>query len=88
MTKKPIEDPAPVDPTDYGLNLDDLPDLLDIRTACAALGVSDDTVRGAIRSGELRAYIPRGKAPGRAGRLGYRILKRDLERWYFRAVPR
>lgn len=66
------------------LNLDDIPDLMDIIEAADIVGMHPLTIRRAIYSGELEATIPRGRAPLRAGRSqGYRITRAALQRWYF-----
>lgn len=50
-----------------------------VREAATLLGVSDRTVRAAIKRGELRAYVPSGRrAPGR---LGYRLRRADVLSW-------
>lgn len=58
-----------------------------IPEAAAQLGIHERTVRAAIKSGELEAFLPRGKTdPRRAGPgLGWRIRSRDLHTWFFGA---
>jgi excisionase family DNA binding protein len=62
----------------------DSPDVLSIKEAAAALKVSPRTVRRAITSSELPAFIIGGREPRKSGAgLGYRIKREDLHRWYF-----
>lgn len=64
--------------------LEGLADILTLDEAAHAVHLSEDTLRRAIKSGELHAFIPRGRTPARAGRgMGYRIFRRELSRWYF-----
>ncbi len=64
--------------------LEGLADILTLDEAAHAVHLSDDTLRRAIREGELKAFIPRGRKPSKAGRgMGYRIFRRELKRWYF-----
>jgi len=66
------------------LTLDDLADVLTLKEAADAVGMTETTLRVNIKSGELRAFLPRGKDPKHAGRgQGYRIEKTALEAWYF-----
>lgn len=59
-------------------------DLLSAREAAEALGVSLQTIRGAIRRKELPAFVVGGRSPKAPGRgLGYRIRKTDLQAWFF-----
>lgn len=77
--------PDPTPGHDFTLSLADLPDVLTLAEAAAALSTSGATLRAAIKAGDLAAFIPRGRDPRRAGRaMGYRIHKADLQRWYFR----
>ena len=63
------------------------PDSLTLREAAAQVGMSPATLRAAIWRGELAAFIPRGRAPKKAGpKHGYRIYRADLQRWYFGAA--
>lgn len=56
---------------------------VDVAEACRLVGVSQNTLRAAIKSGSLPAFIPRGRDPMRAGAgHGYRISKADLTAWY------
>lgn len=67
------------------LTLEDLPDLMTLAEASAAIEMSIPTMRVAIKRGELEAFIPRGREPLRAGRgQGYRITRDALTRFYFR----
>lgn len=55
-----------------------------IESLAEALGIHVRTVREAIQSGELKAFIPFGKQPDKTGPgLGYRIRQQDAMRWYF-----
>lgn len=66
------------------LKLEDLPDVLDVTAAAAAVHVNRETLMRHIKSGALAAFTPMGKtnrSPGRG--MGYRIHRRDLQRWYF-----
>ena len=77
-----VNRPAPV--SGESLTFEDMPELLTVKEATEALRMSKDTLYVAIRSGELPAFIPRGRDPRRAGRsMGYRIHRADLQRWYF-----
>jgi len=70
------------------LDLADLPDLLTLRDAAEAVRMTVLTMRRAVKSGDLPAFIPRGRDPIRAGRgQGYRIRREDLQAWYFRTPP-
>jgi excisionase family DNA binding protein len=62
-----------------------LAEALTIPQAAALLKIGQRTVRDAIRSGELPAFLPRGKTdPRRTGpHGGWRIWQDDLQRWYF-----
>lgn len=63
---------------------DDLDEVLSISQAAAKVRLSNATIRKAITSGELAAFTVGGREPRRAGRgLGYRILARHLQTWYF-----
>lgn len=62
----------------------DLEEVLTIKEAAAKVRLSDQTIRKAITSGELEAFTVGGRDPIRSGRgLGYRILARNLQTWYF-----
>jgi excisionase family DNA binding protein len=55
-----------------------------IPEAATLVGVSPRTIRKAIRSKKLRAFIVGGRKPLESGAgLGYRIVKMDIQRWYF-----
>lgn len=69
------------------LQLEDLPELMTLAQAAEAVRMSVPAVRAAVKSGDLPAFIPRGRDPLRAGRgQGYRIKREDLQRWYFRTM--
>jgi excisionase family DNA binding protein len=51
-------------------------DVLDVKQAAYAISRHPQTVREAIREGELRASIA-----GRGPRAGYRIREEDLRTW-------
>lgn len=60
------------------------PKHLSLPEAAARVDMTVPTLRNAIRTGKLRAFIPGGRTPGTAGsRSGYRIVVTDLEAWYF-----
>lgn len=66
------------------LKLDDLPDVMDATAAAAAVHVHRETILRHIKSGALPAFMPMGKTTRSPGRgMGYRIHRRDLQRWYF-----
>lgn len=66
------------------VDLSDIPELMSIKEAAAAVHLSSLTIRNAIRSGALAATIIAGRDPRKAGRgLGYRIHRDALQRWYF-----
>ena len=48
------------------LTLDDLADVLTLKEAADAVGMTETTLRVNIKSGELRAFLPRGKDPKHA----------------------
>jgi excisionase family DNA binding protein len=56
-----------------------------IAEAAKQLGINPVTVREAIVSGELKAFLPLGKKdPRRTGPgLGWRIKREELQKWYF-----
>jgi len=57
---------------------------LSLKEAAKLIGVHQATIREAVKSGELPSFIPRGRAPLRAGPgHGYRIKRQDLQEWYF-----
>ena len=59
-------------------------EVLSIRQAGKAVGLNPRTIRLAIKSGELAAFVIGGRDPIRSGRgLGYRIKRADLHAWYF-----
>ena len=56
---------------------------VDVAEALRLTGVSKNTLRAALKSGELPSFIPRGRDPSRAGPgQGYRIKRSDLVAWY------
>jgi hypothetical protein len=66
------------------IDLDDIPELMDLEEAATAVLMHPMTLRKAIRLGELEASIPRGREPLKAGRgQGYRITRAALSSWYF-----
>lgn len=70
--------------TNLELKLEDLPDVMDVTTAAAAVHVNRETILRHIKTGALASFMPMGKtnrSPGRG--MGYRIHRRDLQRWYF-----
>jgi excisionase family DNA binding protein len=67
--------------------LEDLPELMSLSEAAEAVRMSVGAIRMAVKSGDLPAFIPRGRDPMRAGRgQGYRIRREDLQKWYFRSL--
>lgn len=70
------------------LTLDNIGELVTIREAAAATRLSEKTIRHAIVSEALRAFIPgKPRSPLRAGRgNGYRIHRADLQQWFFAAM--
>ena len=59
-------------------------EILDVRQAARLTAVSPQTIQRAIRSGELVAFIPRGRDPAHTGPgLGYRIERLALIAWYW-----
>lgn len=68
-----MDDAAPpFDPAQY----------VGITEGAELVGMSPTTVRRAVRSGELEAHRPLGRAPRSLGGLGYRIALTELWRWY------
>lgn len=66
------------------LTLEDLPEIMTLVEAAAAVEMTSVTLRKAIKTGELEAFIPRDRPPLRAGRgQGYRITRESLQRYYF-----
>lgn len=60
-----------------------LAEYLTIGEAAEAVAMSTFTLRRAIRAGELKASIPRGRDPQQAGPgQGYRIHRDELARWF------
>lgn len=69
--------------------LEGVAEVLSIPEAAKAVRVSPRTIRKAIKSGELPATIIGGRDPLKSGRgLGYRILRDDLQAWFFGATPK
>ena len=67
-----------------GLENQGLAEIMDVRQAARLVAVSPQTIQRAIRTGELVAFIPRGRDPARTGPgLGYRIQPRALIAWYW-----
>lgn len=65
------------------LTLEELPELMDLGEAANQVSMSVQSLRNAIRAGELAAFIPRGREPLRAGPgQGYRITREALASWY------
>jgi excisionase family DNA binding protein len=59
-------------------------ELYTVAQAAAALHIAENTVKRAIKSGALPAFIPGSRSnisPGRG--FGYRIKAADLQTWYF-----
>lgn len=67
------------------LTLDDLPEVMDVKVAAAAVHMESHALRRAIRAGRLPAFLPGGERdPRKPGRgMGYRIKRSDLQAWYF-----
>jgi hypothetical protein len=64
--------------------LEDIPELMTLKEAAAAVEMTELTLRTAIKRGELEAFIPRGRDASRAGRgQGYRITREALRAYYF-----
>lgn len=91
MTRKPAprqdgQGAAPAAPDPADISFDDLDDWISVAVAAERVRMHIETVRREIREGRLAARIPRGRDPRRAGAgQGYRIHKKELERWYFGA---
>lgn len=67
---------------------DDTADILTLGQCAWLCKLKPPTIRDAIKRGELAAFIPRGRAPGRTGPgNGYRVFRADLQRWFFRGQP-
>lgn len=64
------------------IDVAELGDELSTTEAAQLLGVHVNTIRRAINAGTLEARVPMGRDPRRAGRLGYRISRPVLLRWY------
>lgn len=59
-------------------------EILTIPEAAEMCRLHPRTIRSAITSGRLRAFVIGGRPPLQSGAgLGYRIRKRDLQAWYF-----
>lgn len=65
------------------LSLEDLPDMLTVPEAAKATRLNAESIRRAIRRGELEAIGRAGKRGKNLGNYGYRIHKATLEAWYF-----
>jgi hypothetical protein len=80
--------PIPLDARSHPPDsLDDAPTLTLVEAA-AKVDMAPSTLRTAIRRGELEAFLPRGKHPGRTGPgKGYRIRIAELERWFLGGKP-
>jgi hypothetical protein len=84
-----MSDPAPAIewPQDKYAPLPDWDKWDDILTIgqCAKLTrTSAKFIRQQIRNKALHAFIPGGRDPRRTGPgVGYRVIKGDLQRWYF-----
>lgn len=66
------------------LTLEGIPELMTLAEAAAMVEMTITAVRMAIKRGELKAFIPRGRPPLRAGRgQGYRITRESLQAYYF-----
>lgn len=76
---------------DRTLTLDDIPEIVTVAEAAAAVRMSQAVLKAAIRRGELEAFIPgigtwKSNPTGvkHAGRgRTYRIHRKALARWYF-----
>lgn len=69
------------------LTLENLGDLVTLREAAVATRLSPTTIRAAIKAGHLPAFIPGKRDPRKTGRgMGYRMMKSDLEAWFFGAM--
>jgi hypothetical protein len=81
----PIEDrPVPNPEPTEGLPEFNGPDMLTLGEAARLCRYKPQTIRDAIKRGELPGFIPRGRLPGKTGPgNGYRIFRSDLQRWYF-----
>lgn len=83
MIQPPVA-PETLTADDIRARLELVADLLSVSEAAEVVLVSTQTIRAAIRKGELEAFIPRGRQPKKAGPgMGYRIAKSDLQAWYF-----
>lgn len=61
-------------------------ELVTVDEIVAATKLSKSTVRRAYRSKELKGFIPTGRDPRRAGRMGYRFRKGDVLTWLYGAA--
>lgn len=63
-----------------------LGELVTLDEVVAASKLSRSTIYRATRRGELRGFIPGGRDPRRAGRMGYRYHRRDVLAWLYGAA--
>jgi excisionase family DNA binding protein len=62
----------------------DAPETFSINEAARLLGLNHQTIRKAVRNGEIPAFIIGNREPLKSGRgMGYRITRADLQAWYF-----
>lgn len=62
----------------------DAPETFSITEAARLLGLTPQTIRKAIRKGEIEAFIIGNREPLKSGRgMGYRITRAALQSWYF-----
>jgi hypothetical protein len=82
--KKPAAAPVPTaERISQPSSIEAAQDAWTLAEAAEKVGLTVATVRAAIRTGELKAFIPRGRDPLNAGPgNGYRIEQAELERWY------
>jgi len=79
-----VKTPRPAVPA----SIDEAQTALTVPEAARRVGVHEDTIRSAIKKGDLPAFLPMGKEPGKGGRGGgYRIMPAALERWYLGGKP-
>lgn len=79
-------DERPTPSPDYTPGLGDFagPEILTLGECARLTRYTPQTIRDAIRKGELPGFIPRGRTPGRTGPgNGYRVYRADLQRWFF-----
>jgi hypothetical protein len=81
--------PAPSIEPLPGLPDFDAPEVLTLGQAARLTLFTPQTIRDAIRAGELAAFIPRGRGPSRTGPgNGYRVFRADLARWFYGDIIR